>query len=314
MAYYNSDECTLNTLWETVKCERQLFVQMPVDKNVFTGAPAIDIYTAANIGDYDVIYHALNSNDNGRLLMKNVSGWTPLMYACYSDHDRIVQLLISWGVDVHDRNNVGETPLMLAALNGNAKTLGLVYKDYIINLTDKRGWSALFHAVSRRRQNAVAFLLKHGADVNLVARDNGNTVLMIAAASGKAGVVKMLLAAGADPCKVSWEGETAISIAHSYGFFDIVRMLSFSARFCELPLIDLHNLFSSLELMDYWPLFQRQNIDMETFYSLTENNLKDIGVIRMGPRKKMASTILQWREQRRPSHAQLCPVCQRQYL
>lgn len=50
------------------------------------------------------------------------------MYACYSDHDRIVQLLISWGVDVHDCNNVGETPLMLAALNGNAKTLGLVYK------------------------------------------------------------------------------------------------------------------------------------------------------------------------------------------
>lgn len=64
------------------------------------------------------------------------------------------------------------------------------------------------------------------------ARDNGYTVLMIAAAAGKAGVVKMLLAAGADPCKVSWEGETAISIAHSYGFFDIVRTLSFSARFC----------------------------------------------------------------------------------
>jgi ankyrin repeat protein len=60
--------------------------------------------------------------------MKNVSGWTPLMYACYSDHDRIVQLLISWGVDVHDHNNVGQTPLMLAALNGSEKILGLVYK------------------------------------------------------------------------------------------------------------------------------------------------------------------------------------------
>jgi hypothetical protein len=60
MAYYNSDECTLNTLWETVNCERQLFVPTPMDKNVFRGAPAIDIYTAANIGDYDVIYHVLN--------------------------------------------------------------------------------------------------------------------------------------------------------------------------------------------------------------------------------------------------------------
>lgn len=181
-------------------------------------------------------------------------------------------------------------------------------------MTDKRGWSALFHAVSRRRQNTVSFLLQHGADVNLVARDNGYTVLMVAAAAGKASVVKMLLAAGSDPSRVSWEGETAISIAHSYGFFDIVRMLSPSARLCELPLIDLHSLLSSLELTDYWPLFQRQNVDMETFFSLTENNLKDIGVIRMGPRKKIMSTIMQWKEQRCPSHAQLCRACHRQYL
>jgi ankyrin repeat protein len=60
--------------------------------------------------------------------MKNASGWTPLMYACYNDHDKIVQLLISWGVDTFDCNNAGETPLMLAALNGNEKMLGLVYK------------------------------------------------------------------------------------------------------------------------------------------------------------------------------------------
>jgi ankyrin repeat protein len=72
--------------------------------------------------------HFFSSNENGILLKKNMNGWTALMYACYSDHDRIVQLLISWGVDIHDCNNVGETALMLAALNGNEKILGLVYK------------------------------------------------------------------------------------------------------------------------------------------------------------------------------------------
>jgi hypothetical protein len=60
MAYYNPNERSLNVLWETVNCERQLFAPMPMDKNVFRGAPAIDIYTAANIGDCDVIYHVLN--------------------------------------------------------------------------------------------------------------------------------------------------------------------------------------------------------------------------------------------------------------
>jgi hypothetical protein len=75
----------------------------------------------------EVKFHVFSS-DNGRLLMKNVSGWTPLMYACYNDHDRIVQLLISCGVDQYDCNNAGETPLMFAALNGNEKMLELVYK------------------------------------------------------------------------------------------------------------------------------------------------------------------------------------------
>jgi ankyrin repeat protein len=78
------------------------------------------------------------------------------------------------------------------------------------------------------------------------ARDNGYTVLMVAAAAGKASVVKMLLAAGSDPSRVSWEGETAISIAHSYGFFDIVRMLSPSARLCGgFLVLSLTNILSA---------------------------------------------------------------------
>jgi hypothetical protein len=59
MAYYNSNEWSLNSLWEK-NCERQLFVPIFLDKNVFRGAPVIDIYTAASVGDYDVIYHVLN--------------------------------------------------------------------------------------------------------------------------------------------------------------------------------------------------------------------------------------------------------------
>jgi hypothetical protein len=31
-----------------------------MDKNAFRGAPVIDVYTAANTGDYDVIYYVLN--------------------------------------------------------------------------------------------------------------------------------------------------------------------------------------------------------------------------------------------------------------
>ena len=60
MAYYNSDKCSLNMLWDPVNCERQSSVPVFMDKNAFRGAPVIDIYTAASIGDYDVIHDALN--------------------------------------------------------------------------------------------------------------------------------------------------------------------------------------------------------------------------------------------------------------
>jgi hypothetical protein len=60
MAYYNSDKCSLNMLWDSVKCERQSSVPVCMDKHAFRGAPVIDIYTAASIGDYDVIHDALN--------------------------------------------------------------------------------------------------------------------------------------------------------------------------------------------------------------------------------------------------------------
>jgi hypothetical protein len=60
MAYYNSDKCSLDILWDSLNCERQSFVPIFMDKNAFRGAPLIDIYTAANTGDYDVIHDALN--------------------------------------------------------------------------------------------------------------------------------------------------------------------------------------------------------------------------------------------------------------
>jgi len=60
MAYYNSDKCSLNMLWDSVNCERQSSVPVIMDKHAFRGAPVIDIYTAASIGDYDVIHDALN--------------------------------------------------------------------------------------------------------------------------------------------------------------------------------------------------------------------------------------------------------------
>ena len=59
---------------------------------------------------------------------------------------------------------------------------------------------------------------------------------MVAAAAGKLSIVEMLIKAGVNPSVVSWDGDTALSLAYRYGFFDIVRLLAPFSRCCgKLP-------------------------------------------------------------------------------
>ena len=88
-----------------------------------------------------------------------------------------------------------------------------------VNATDKNGVSALHHAVRFRNPAAVKTLLEHGANVNLACTKSGSTPLHRAVtatgAPGTAGkreevleIVRLLLAAGADPSIANKSGRT----------------------------------------------------------------------------------------------------------
>ncbi|MGQ9882184.1 MAG: ankyrin repeat domain-containing protein, partial [Armatimonadota bacterium] len=59
----------------------------------------------------------------------------------------------------------------------------------------------------------VGFLLKQGADPNIPGSEAGLTPLMIAARYGQVGIVKLLLAHGADPTIKNVRGLTALDFA-----------------------------------------------------------------------------------------------------
>jgi tankyrase len=88
-----------------------------------------------------------------------------------------------------------------------------------VHATDKNGVTALHHAVRFRSPAAVATLIAHGANVNQACRRNGSTPLHRAVtqtgAPGTAGrsdaaleIVRLLLAAGADPSIANKAGRT----------------------------------------------------------------------------------------------------------
>ncbi|KAK3107223.1 hypothetical protein FSP39_009784 [Pinctada imbricata] len=57
---------------------------------------------------------------------------------------------------------------------------------------------------------------------------------------------------------------------------------------------DLRALLEQLGLTKYMNVFEEQDVDLQVFLSLTDQDLKEIGIKLFGPRKKMTNAIARW--------------------
>ncbi|TFJ95484.1 rho GTPase-activating protein 24-like [Platysternon megacephalum] len=62
---------------------------------------------------------------------------------------------------------------------------------------------------------------------------------------------------------------------------------------------DLPELFSKLGLGKYTDVFQQQEIDLQTFLTLTDQDLKELGITTFGARRKMLLAISELNKNRR---------------
>ncbi|XP_036604221.1 kinase D-interacting substrate of 220 kDa isoform X5 [Trichosurus vulpecula] len=101
--------------------------------------------------------------------------------------------------DVDERNECGQTPLMLAAENGNLEIVKELIKNGAnCNLEDVDNWTALISAAKEGHVAIVKELLK--CNVSLEHKDMGGwTALMWACYKGRTEVVDLLLSKGANP-------------------------------------------------------------------------------------------------------------------
>jgi len=127
-------------------------------------------------------------------------GCTPLQYAVdvtrwddnlgFRSNKAVVELLLTHGAGVNERDAFGDTPLF------NAASL-----------------------------DVMELLIEHGADVNASNSENGNTVLHGAAAGGYLDVVELLIAHGADFHARDFKGETPLHKAALGRCQDVVDYL-----------------------------------------------------------------------------------------
>jgi ankyrin repeat protein/cytochrome c553 len=163
--------------------------------------------------------------------LATANGQTPLMTAAGRGDAEVMRLLIAKKADVNARNGAGATALMAAAASGNPRTVELLLElGADANVLTKKNESALANAATTGVEESVRLLLDRGANVN--SRDErGYSPLMYAAGSEAmpAGIVKLLLAKGADPnCK--GEDETVRSLAAKRGDTEVARLLGVPAE------------------------------------------------------------------------------------
>ena len=126
-------------------------------------------------------------------------------------------------IDVNLLNLKGESPLMIAALNGqNGVAEKLIRLGADLN---KTGWTPLHYAATSGNTALMMLFLEHHAFVDSEA-PNGTTPLMMAAMYGTDDAVRLLLAEGAVPQLKNQHGLTAIDFARQSGRPDAAELIA----------------------------------------------------------------------------------------
>jgi ankyrin repeat protein len=152
-----------------------------------------ELFEAIAAGDEDAVRELVDATPElaGE---RSDAGLSPVLHALYSGKPGLVEPLLDANppLDVFDAAAVGRTRGLEELLDGEPELAGAWSPD---------GFTALHLAAFIGQEEAARILLERGAEVELIARHESIhvTPLHSAAAGSHAGIVKLLLEAGADP-------------------------------------------------------------------------------------------------------------------
>jgi len=176
-------------------------------------AQTLDFAKAAKFNDMKEVKSLLSKGISPNTI--DINGNPMLVLAIKDRSYGVIDVLLSAkGTDVDLSNKNGETPLMMAAINGDlplVQTLVLKNRAQL----DHISWTPLHYACAKGHLDVAQFLLANGAIVDSLSL-GGTTPLMMAVQSGNEYLVKLLLDKGANLQLRNEAGFSAIDIADIY--------------------------------------------------------------------------------------------------
>lgn len=157
----------------------------------------LDVFEAAALGDCGRLKEILSA-DAMQVWAVSADGWAPLHLAAAFAEEDVVRLLLEHGAHAHQysRNPQHNQPMHAAIALGDS-------------------------------EETILLLLEAGADVNAT-QAGGFTPLHQAAAAGKLGMVKLLLANGAQPDARCNQGKLPADYAREHGHPVVAQLLGAS--------------------------------------------------------------------------------------
>ena len=166
-----------------------------VAQNWALANPAVDFFRAVNIDNDRTVKELLAAGFDPNTA--NDKGQVGLYLAMKEESWKVAAALLAHpAIRIDAATTADETPLMIAAMRGNAEwTQRLLDRGAALN---RDGWTPLHYAASGTETAVVKLLLDRGAAIDAPS-PNRSTPLMMAARYGPPGAAELLLARGANP-------------------------------------------------------------------------------------------------------------------
>eukprot|EP00794_Sanderia_malayensis_P010917 gene10917-12077_t len=245
---------------------------------------------------------------------------TPLMVAAIEGHAVIFSMLLEYGANLNARSQVGDTAYNLAMNNGNITIINVIENLQRKNKSELlREEAGLFDNVGiRDGPERIAILTQQARELSLHQGSNDKVRTR--------DMVPPIDARDYEPIEDSWShtdlvpGDPRFVNEKVYSQSDgaqqalkgdisqtiVIPTRKKVSRICKEPpkqAVQVQDQYSSvtvesvasilheLKLTKYSSCFEAECVGIDTFFTLTDDDLKQIGIDKLGPRKKILSFI-----------------------